>query len=96
MECQAVVVADIADGPGCQGQGGLIDLVMLFQIGFKIRFSPSFMSFPVDLQLPLFYTDCMIGHEADEGITAQIIGQRRIEENGIPFIGKESEELAGV
>lgn len=68
---------------------------MLFQIGFEIRFSRSSMSFPVDLQLSLCYTDRMIGHETDEGITAQIIGQRRIEENGILFIGKESEELAG-
>ena len=51
MECQAVVIADIADGPGCQGQGGLIGLVMLFQIGFEIRFGPGEIISPITASL---------------------------------------------
>ena len=95
MACQAVVIADIANGPSRQGQVCRIGLVMLFQIGFEIRFSRSFTSFSINLQLALFYAYPMVGHEADDGITPQVVGQRRIEENGISFIGKEGEELAG-
>ena len=68
---------------------------MRFQIGLEIRIGRSFTSFSINLQLALFYAYPMVGHEADDGITPQVVGERRIEVYGFSLIGKVGDELAG-